>query len=564
MFRDEFEAEIDHLYQLCEELGRAQPELAPILGRNADPSVARLVEGLAFSFGRLRQRLDDDLPESIHPVVENLCPELLRPVPAHTVMALVPSASKLLSRTVVPAGSAFTSGPIDGVACTFQSTADVEVVPWSIARIDATGSTVRIELELFPGVDLAAVVPPVLRLFLAHPVTAALEARNLFLRHATGIVVRSPQTDGTVKLGRPRAAILAREGESPIARAFLDLRDYFVFAQGYTFIEIADFDRVLELGGKPTRLSVEIALDVPVPKGIVLDPTTVLLHAVPARNIFRIADLRIPLAANNERCAVRPGIDGAQVYAIGEVALVNQGLQKVRVEPWARFFGIRSGEAGDVRYEVQRVPSVVGSSVDVSLSFSSGPGGRREEQIAAEISILATNGERASGVGLGDVSVPTAASPTVVAFRNVTPVTRTIAPPLDGDYLWQFYRLLKASLASLGETLAEIIALANLPARARWPGAKPDATSFVPLLAVERERARSTLRDEVRAGALVRLTLDAARFDGPGDIGLFGELVVALFAATLQPRHWLELTLVDATGATLATYPRTAGTRLGL
>lgn len=566
MFRDEFEAEIDHLYQLCAELGRAQPDLAPILGRNADPSVSRLVEGLAFSFGQLRQRLDDDLPEIAHPVLENLCAELLRPLPSRTVMALTPSASKLLSRTTLKAGTAFGTRPIDGVACTFESTTYVDITPWSIAKLEVAGASVRIELEAFPGVDLASVLPPRLVLFLAHPVAAALEARDLFVRRTRDVVARTPGSDATVSLGPPRAWRPAREGtDAPIARAFLDLRDYFTFPQGYAYVEVPDLARVRALGDRLAQLELIFELDAPVPRGIVLDRKTVLLHAVPARNVFRVPDLRIPLRGDRQRCDVRPAVPGAQVYAVRDVALVNQGLQKLRVEPWARFFGLRSGENTEVRYEVRRVPSVIGNAVDVSLSFSGGPPSfRREEQVAAEVSLLATHGERAASLGLGEVNVRTSASPSLVTFENVTPVTRTAAPPLDGDYLWQVYRLFKTTMASLTDDLGEVLALANLAARERWPGAKAGAKSFAPLLRVVRTRDRSTVRDELHAGALVTLVIDAGRFDGPGDIHLFGELVSALLATTLHPRHWLELTITDAAGAKLAIYPRAGGTRLGL
>jgi type VI secretion system protein ImpG len=584
MFRDDFKAEVDYLFQLCDELGRREPTLAPMLGRGADPSVSRLVEGLAFSFGRLRQRLDDDMPEIIHPIVDNLCPEILRPIPSGTIIELTPSA-KMLSRQAVRAGSTFASRPIDGVSCLFRSTVECEVSPWVLRRIDVASPdrrAIKIVLELFGGTELASAAPSVLRLFLAHPVAAALEARAFLLQNAVRTVVRSPQSDAAVTLPRPIVARLpssvrsvegTRTPEDPMlpnASAFLALRDYFVFPQSFAFVELPGFDAVAELGPGVRSLEIDIELAEPLPKGILLDPSTVLLHAVPALNVFRPPKLSVQLGADKRRCHLRfeGELEDAEVYAVESVALVSRGLRTTPLQPWARFFPPPlDGSATDVRYEVHRVPSVIGPRLDVSLSFSAaGIDSFLADKLAVEVEMLATNGARASSVGLGDICLSTAMSPSLVSFRNVTTVTRNAAPPIAGDRLWRFFRLTKANLASLtdSETLGAVLALANVPALDQWPDAKPGVERFTPLLGAERQRSCASDRDELRSGAVVRLALDGRRFTGPGDLRLFGEVLVPLFAASIAVNEWVELVLVDAAGHTLERYPRTYGARVGL
>ena len=587
MFRDDFKAEVDYLFQLCDELGRREPTLAPMLGRGADPAVSRLVEGLAFSFGRLRQRLDDDMPEIIHPIIDNLCPEILRPIPSSTIIELTPSA-KMLSRQVVRAGSTFASRPVDGVSCLFRSSVDCEVSPWVLRRIEVASPerrAIKLVLELSGGTELASVAPKVLRLFLAHPVAAALEARAFLLRNAVGVVARSPQSAAAVTLPRPIAArstssMRSNEGTRatthtddtmpPSATAFLALREYFVSPQSFAFVELPGFDAVVELGAGVRSLEIDIDLEEPLPKGIVLDPSTVLLHAVPALNVFRPAKLSVPLGGDKRRCHLRfeGELKDAEVYAVESVALVSRGLRTTPLEPWARFFPPRlEGSTTDVRYEVHRVPSVIGPRLDVSLSFS---GARIDsflsDKLAVEVEIVATNGERASSVGLGDICVSTATSPSLVSFRNVTTVTRNAAPPIVGDRLWRFFRLTKANLAALTdvETLGGILALANVPALDQWPEAKPGVERFTALLRAERHRSCVSDRDELRSGAVIRLALDGRRFTGPGDVRLFGEVLVPLFAASIAVNEWIELVLVDAAGHTLEQYPRTYGARVGL
>lgn len=578
MFRDDFKSEVDYLFQLCDELGQREPTLAPILGRGADPAVARLVEGLAFSFGRLRQRLDDDMPEVIHPIVDNLCPEILRPVPSSTVIELTPSA-KMLSRQTVPAGSTFSSRPVDGTSCSFRSSIDCEVSPWALRRVEVASPERRaltLVIGLFDGADLTTTVPKALRLFLAHPIAAALEARAFLLTHARRAAVRTPASDAKVILASPVAAGSIGPGRAlaqatlPSAAAFLGLRDYFVAPHGFAFVELAGFDAVASLGAGVRQIEIEIELAEPVPKGIVFDLSTILLHAVPALNVFRPAKSSIQLGEDKRRCHVRIDEEGedAEVYAVESVALVSRGLRSTPLEPWARFFPppLEPG-ATEVRYEVHRTPSVLGPRLDISLTFSADDVDTfLADKVAAEVELLATNGERAASVGLGDVCLPTATSPSLVTFRNVTVVTRNAAPPISGDRLWRFYRLTKANLAALTdvETLGSILALANVPALEQWPDATPGVESFVPLLRVERRRSCASDRDELRSGAVVQVQLDARRFTGPGDVRLFGEVLVPLLAATLSINEWLELELVDAADQVLARYPRAHGVRVGL
>ena len=322
MLSDAFKAELDYLVQLCEELGTEEPALAPVLGRGADPGVSRLVEGLAFAFGRLRQRLDDDLPEVIDPVLDNLCPELLRPLPSATVMELTASP-KMMSRHLVKAGSAFAARPVDGVGCTFRSVADCEVAPWRLAAVDISAPerrALRLRLELLDGAELGGALPRTLRLFFALPVAAALAARSFFLDATLSVVARSADdaTATPVVLPPPVAVsfgAVAAGGATPLlagAAAFLDLRDYFAFPQRFAFVEIPDVERLAELGEKTRSVELELTFREPLPRGLPLDIASIRLHAVPAVNVFRPpSPLNLPLSGGSRRCRLRFGDDSS-------------------------------------------------------------------------------------------------------------------------------------------------------------------------------------------------------------------------------------------------------------
>ena len=82
-----YDAEMRYLLEAGEEFARAHPEQAAML--NLD-FVERLFEGFAFLMGRMREKLDDDLPELTEGVVSLLWPHYLRTIPSMSVVEFTP------------------------------------------------------------------------------------------------------------------------------------------------------------------------------------------------------------------------------------------------------------------------------------------------------------------------------------------------------------------------------------------------------------------------------------------------------------------------------------------
>ena len=133
-----YQDELRYLYQAGKEFARTHPDIARYLHIDSeskddrDPYVERLFEGFAFLTGRIRERLDDELPE----LTESLCTYALAPLPEagsfrfyHRVQAPAwpCSANHALSRRArryasVPAGD-------DATVCRFRTTHEVRAPP---------------------------------------------------------------------------------------------------------------------------------------------------------------------------------------------------------------------------------------------------------------------------------------------------------------------------------------------------------------------------------------------------------------------------------------------------
>ena len=122
MFNKYYQDELAYLRQLGKEFSEAYPALGPMLAdRGADPDVERLLEGVAFLTGRIRQKLDDELPELMLAIAGLLFPHLTRPLPGAAILELELLPNVLRERKIVPQGSEFSSIQVDGTPCRFTS-----------------------------------------------------------------------------------------------------------------------------------------------------------------------------------------------------------------------------------------------------------------------------------------------------------------------------------------------------------------------------------------------------------------------------------------------------------
>lgn len=569
MFRDLYAAELEYLYGHAAELGREQTRLSSMLGRDADAGVSRLAQTVAFLAARLHQRLEDDLPDFIHPVVESLRPWLLHPLPSATIVELVPDAA-MKEAQVVAAQSVFTSRPVDGSPCIFRSTTEVHVRPWRLEAIEIGNERTEIRLRLSLLADaVAGTFSGALRLFFALPLAAALELRTTLLRSTASVVARTPGGKSEVTLVSPdeplRAGAAAASALTPEhADALFALRAYLAWPEQFAFVDVPNLDRLGSLGPKARAFEIVIRLASPLAKSLAFDASGVRLHAVPTVNVRGNVTKNAPLIRG--RCALEIG--DAQLYAFERVTVVHEDLSTRPARPYASVFPPAIGPDGrlPLLYRVERVPSVLGPELDVALVFVDlAREGAALRASSVDLDTLVTDGDRAVRVGVGEVCVPSPASPPLVSFRNVTPVTRSAPPVLEGDRLWQWFSLLKTPFWPLAErgALARAIALVNVAAWARWPGSKPNAESFEGIVDVRASRLTRPGRDEVFPGARVEITVDADRFSGPGDVDLLGECVLNLFVSGLREHEWVELVVRDPRGAGFE-YPPRFGTRTDL
>ena len=98
-----YEAEMRYLREAGKEFAQAFPDRARMLNIDRigerDPHVERLFEGFAFLIGRLRHKLDDELPELTEGLVSMLWPHYLRMIPSLSILEVSPPTARCRSTT---------------------------------------------------------------------------------------------------------------------------------------------------------------------------------------------------------------------------------------------------------------------------------------------------------------------------------------------------------------------------------------------------------------------------------------------------------------------------------
>src|SRR5512141_2937191 len=113
-----YQDELRYLYQAGREFARSHPEIARYLHIDSeskadrDPYVERLFEGFAFLTGRIRERLDDELPEVTESLCNLLWPHFLKPIPSLSILEFKPRPGLVQQSITFSAGTEVLSVPV--------------------------------------------------------------------------------------------------------------------------------------------------------------------------------------------------------------------------------------------------------------------------------------------------------------------------------------------------------------------------------------------------------------------------------------------------------------------
>jgi type VI secretion system protein ImpG len=369
--------ELRNLRESGAALAARHPHLAGRLDPGAqgggDPDVERLLQGVALIAARLHRRLDETSGDLARALLDQVFPQLSRPVPARAIVRLEPSRSAggggEPRMVAVPAGTPLLARPLReagetnlrGLACRFRTVYPAEFAPITVEEAElraiepgsplnlsppGAGADARLRLRLrCPGNEgFAALGLTRLRLHLQGNAAAALALHELVMGRAsvaaalrrTGPPGQADWRSGArpVQLApvgfEPEEALLPGVPDS--LHGYRLLLEYFTFPEKFLFLDVVGLDAALPGLGGDIELAVELrcgerrrSLDL-----LARDVGPGLFHpnCVPVVNLFACDAEPIRLtheAAAHPLVVDRRRPDGFEVHAVEGVAYVGRG-----------------------------------------------------------------------------------------------------------------------------------------------------------------------------------------------------------------------------------------------
>ena len=584
-----YERELTYLRQMGAEFAQKHPRIAGRLLLNTDgcddPHVERLIETFAFMAARVHRRIDDDFPQLSEALLNLIYPSYLRPVPAMTVVEMLPDPGqgKKTAGVTVPRGTSLVSrSTVDGMPVRFQTSYDVTLWPLRVSEAEwrqperlrrpvrtkfgaqATAAA-RLRLTCGQDVEFAGLPLDKMRFHLSgdpgvvYPLYEMLAANcvEIQLHHpteATRVISLDPEN---LKM----AGFEPDENILPAHRRSMDghrlLQEYFTLPEKFLFFDIeglealadgsfgAEADVVL-LFSRFERPERQQALELGVTE------KTFRLGCTPAINLFKQTAEPILMTQAKSAYSVVPDARQSEVieiYSVDEVAATNPRMRETTIlEPIHTYRYQTREEKGKTFWSATRRVNELGdrrpASVEISVVDLDGKLKDPDADVLT-VRCTCTNFDLPSRLTFGAAAGDFEATGYALAkfVTSLRRPTRSFDPPDGAGQLWRLISHLSLNYLSLSEegrgALQEILRLHNFTDSSYLENQIRSITRLAsrPHFAM----VASDYGLMPARGTAVEIELDEQQFTG-GSAYLFGAVLERFLAGYCSMNSFAQLT----------------------
>ncbi|PRY06566.1 type VI secretion system baseplate subunit TssF [Paraburkholderia sp. BL25I1N1] len=589
-----YEAEMRYLREAGKEFAHAFPDRARRLNIDRigerDPHVERLFEGFAFLMGRLRHKLDDELPELTEGLVSMLWPHYLRMIPSLSILEVSPAHGVLQKHETLAAGLEVTSDPIraglsasaheDAVECVYRTTQDIDLYPLRLSEANAYAredgrSVLRFRLDVQPQARRELLEVPRLRFYLNADRPVALALYAALIAAPVAINVRTPGHP-VDRRGLPRAmpglrfepaGFAANERLWPKADnafgGYQLLLEYFTFPEKFMFVDLLGLDMHAIPQDAP-YFDVEVVLEKSYPDDMRFSADNVRLFCTPIINLFQLeAD---PVTATQFETEYRVHAtehygSHVDVYSVDTVQGFEVGSgRRFEYAPFAAF----RHRGGMLRHEMPERY--------FHTRMRRGPSGRFDTWIVLgghawehqttlpketlSLSVTGTNGVLPrQGLREAGITRMRGGFTNIGSVRNLTAPTLPVYPPTGDRLHWRVLSHLAPNYLSLlnPEILRGSLALYD------WTEGELNRRRIEAMTDVKHRQLQKLVKGGVQRGVEIEVTLDSNRFAGDGDIELFGGMLNRFLGLYATLNLFTRLVIVLQPTGRRIVWPETKG-----
>ena len=586
-FNRYYQSELSALRHLGRRFSERNPALAPFLAEpGQDPDVERLLEGFAFLTGRLRQKLDDELPELTHSLMHLLWPNYMRPMPAFSILQFDPlkhSGPGVMVARDTPVESA----AVADERCRFRTCYATQVLPLQLSAVEYSiqgeRAVLNLRLEMSGEGDFSACTFDQLRLHLAGDRYISQALYLSLLRHLDGIELLPFDADGLPVCGLDGQAVslrLAADQVQPVGfseeealipypqntfRGYRHLQEYFAFADKYLFVDVGGLDALHRLPRevlKQTR-GVVLRFELRTPWRESQQPTldNVKLYCTPIVNLFKHDAVPIRLDGKQDEYLLIPGEysrENACVFSVDSVTGWQPGgLGYQAYVPFESFDHDGDTDATIIppSYSVRQRTSAQHAGLDTWLGFGKG---LEPDLQTLSVELTCTNHNLPRLLQIGDINQPCEQTPEGLSFRNICAPTASYAPPLDQDFLWRLISNMSLNYLSLSDinALKVILETYDLPRYHDRQAQKVSERRLGALRSVSHMAIDRLHRGLPFRGLRIDLTIDPQGFLGQGEVFVFASVLNEFFALYASLNAYHELRVISTQGDVYLWPPR--------
>ncbi len=578
MFNKYYQDELTYLRQLGQEFAAAHPQVAHMLAETGtDPDVERLLEGFAFLTGRIRQRLDSELPELTHSLVGLMWPHYLRPIPSLSILEFKPRAS-LQDVQVIRAGAAVESAPIEDTRCRFRTTAEVRLHPIQIEAIAletplSQPAFLRLGLALGQQASGESLDWGTMRFFL-HGESPIINTLYLWLcRHVRSITLRAGTRTATLP---PSAIVPIGFGQdeplwpypSDSFLGFRLLQEYFTFPERFHFFDLDSLKPLTDMG-VVNKFEIIFDFDERPPDEVRVKPGMFRLGCTPVANLAELRSAPLSIDHETTEYRVRPDVPNPGHYEIFSVNHVV-GWQKTTMaeREYKPFFSyehtLGTASASGNYYQTRLRPATVGSGTETYLSFAPQVvSGQMPASETVACELTCTNRNLPEKLRTGDINSPTSESPAFADFSNITRVTPTIAPPLEDRLLWHLISHQSLNYLSLArvESLRSVLSTYNFGALVDRQAARSHELRLEGIKALSSRPSEILRHGATYRGLEISMDIQEDRFAGDGDVFLLACVLNQFMGIYATLNSYTRLTVRGTQKGSLYQWPPMLGSQ---
>jgi type VI secretion system protein ImpG len=573
-YNEYYQDELLFLREMGKEFSESHPMLAHLLlEAGSDPDVERLLEGFAFLTGRIRQKLDDELPELTHTMMGMVCPHYLRPVPAMSIVEFEPQRT-LRGKYLIPKNKTeVESVPVGNTRCRFRTCYDVELLPISLEDMVIEGQQLRLTLKILNGVQFSTLGLDKIRLNIHGDPTIQYELYNMLCRNVQRVAIRSSTGSGQeVILDKTNVKPVGfgeSEGVLPYpTNSFLGYRiiqEYFAFPDKFMFIDVTGLENANRLDIQDTFEIIFQLIRRP-NENLRVNKDNIHLNCTPVINIFsRNSE---PIRVDNERTEYRirpegPNSNHYEVYSVDRVfGLIAGTAQQYE---YNGFYSFTHGlsDRGSIFYQTRLRDSVTTESTsETYISFINADQSvavPTTEIISAELTCV--NRLLTEQLRLGDIKIPTSNSPEVARFRSITNITPTIYTQLGGSLHWKLISHLTLNRLSITskEALQGVLALYNFQSFSDRGTASENERRINSVSNIQGIQKDRLYRGTPIRGMEIQIEMQENYFINDGDMYLFCSMLNEFLALYSTMNSFIQLTVKGASRGEAQTWPMRIG-----